>query len=264
MALGKVASFAIMILRDQRDLSTFTWGCTSVGKAKILLIESKRASKSLAFAIPLGRRYDVELAVTGQQALLILTDTFPDVIVLNAASMRTSGKRICVALRHKAPDLPIIHVKRPEETPKKRRRGADPTSEADMVLYLPFTSRKLYNRIDRFVAAKDGEVLKAGPFQLNLKSRILTTTSDEVRLTPKLTVLLELFMRHPNEVLARRFLMEKVWNTDYLGDTRTLDVHIRWIREAIEERPSNPIFLRTVRGKGYVLDLSNHKDPAKE
>ncbi len=232
-----------------------------MGKAKILLIESKRASKSLAFFVSLRRRYDVQLATTGQQAFQSLTTIIPDIVVLNAASMRTSGQRICSALRRAAPDLPIIHIKRPEETPKKRRRSGDSKNEADMLLYLPFTPRKLYNRIDRFVEAKDGEILVAGPFQLNLKSRILTTMNDEVRLTPKLTILLELFMRHPNIILERRFLMEKVWHTDYLGDTRTLDVHIRWIREAIEQRPSNPTFLRTVRGKGYVLELSNHKEP---
>ena len=107
----------------------------------------------------------------------------------------------------------------------------------------------------------EGETLKAGPFHMHLKSRILQTPKGEVKLTPKLATMIELFMRHPNQILDRPYLMEKIWQTDYLGDTRTLDVHIRWVREAIESKPSKPVYLRTVRGKGYILDLNrkNHK-----
>jgi DNA-binding response OmpR family regulator len=74
-------------------------------------------------------------------------------------------------------------------------------------------------------------------------------------LTPKQGRLLDVFMRHPGQVLTRAFLMKQVWHTDYLGDTRTLDVHIRWLRKAIEENPSSPVYLRTVRGIGYRFGL---------
>ena len=77
----------------------------------------------------------------------------------------------------------------------------------------------------------------------------------ERRLTPKLAHLLAQFMRHPHQVLTRRELMRRVWHTDYIGDTRTLDVHIRWVREIIEEKPAKPQFLKTVRGKGYILAI---------
>ena len=72
-------------------------------------------------------------------------------------------------------------------------------------------------------------------------------------------------MSHPNEVLSRRYLMKHGWNTDYLGDTRTLDVHIRWVREAIEDNPSKPRYVRTVRGVGYrfVLSVSNGAIPKR-
>ncbi|NDJ84792.1 MAG: response regulator transcription factor [Chloroflexi bacterium] len=221
--------------------------------AIVLLIEGKRASKKHSFAEPLGRRYSLLKVTTGQKALDILDMTPPDVIVLNAASMRTSGNRICNALRREAKELPIIHILPPRSGDKARNKVF---SEADVVLHLPFTARKLYNRIQRFVAARGGEILTAGPFQINLESRVLTVhDGEEVRLTPKLALLLELFLRHPNEVLPRSYLMEKVWQTDYLGDTRTLDVHIRWLREALEEKPSRPTHLQTVRGKGYILAL---------
>ena len=71
------------------------------------------------------------------------------------------------------------------------------------------------------------------------------------RLTPRQAQLLEVFMRHPGQTLTREFLMRTVWNTNYMGDTRTLDVHVRWIRERIEKDPSSPRYLRTVRGVGY-------------
>jgi DNA-binding response OmpR family regulator len=74
-------------------------------------------------------------------------------------------------------------------------------------------------------------------------------------LTPKQAQLLEEFVRYPNQVVSRRQLMQNVWRTDYIGDTRTLDVHIRWVREIIEEDPAQPKLLRTVRGKGYIFTM---------
>lgn len=226
-----------------------------VSTAEVLLIEGKRASKRASFASALSRRYTISIANTGKQAIKILEKSSPDIIVLNAATTRTSGHRICVAIRQLNIDIPIIHIQK-QGSPRSK-------SPADIQLNMPFTPRKLFNRIDRFIAAKDGEMLKTGPFQMNLKSRILTTKNGEQRLTPKLATLMELFMRQPNEVLERSYLMAQVWQTDYLGDTRTLDVHIRWIREAIEDKPSKPTFLRTIRGKGYMLNLSSSKNAKK-
>ncbi len=231
-----------------------------MGKAKILLIEGKRTSKRLSFAEPLQRRYMVVLATTGQHALEIVSKTLPDVIVLNAASMRTTGQRICNTLRARFPETPIIHIlKAPSpgaKSPRRRKKSSGANSDVAVTLTLPFTARKLINRIERFIVDKNGKVLVAASIRLNLENRVLTTPNKEIRLTPKLTRLLELFIRHPNKVLERRFLMEQVWQTDYLGDTRTLDVHIRWIREAIEETPGKPTFLKTVRGKGYIFYLN--------
>ncbi len=81
----------------------------------------------------------------------------------------------------------------------------------------------------------------------------------ERRLTPKLANLLEAFLLHPNEVVDRNWLMRTIWKTNYYGDTRTLDVHIRWIREVIEANPARPRILKTVRGMGYIFSI-----PAKD
>jgi len=104
-------------------------------------------------------------------------------------------------------------------------------------------------------ARKIPGLLRAGDLTLNVESRHLTKGELIYRLTPKEFELLRVFMRGPGRVLSRRFLMKKVWETDYVGDTRTLDVHIRRLREKIEDDPSSPLCLRTVRGVGYRFDL---------
>lgn len=224
------------------------------GTATVLLIEGKRTSQRLSFADALQRRYQVFLATTGQQAVGILkVNPAIDIVVLNAASMRTSGVRIVAALRRctSGPIIMIHHVDAKSNRFTQR--------DADIVLYLPFTSRKLVNRIERLIDTQDGETLVAGPFSLNVKSRTLIAFDGEMRLTPKMTTLLELFMRSPNTIIEREFLMSKVWDTSYMGDTRTLDVHIRWLRKAIEKNPSKPRYLRTIRGKGYMLDIKKKR-----
>jgi len=109
-------------------------------------------------------------------------------------------------------------------------------------------------RISPPEAGKHLGSLWAGDLNLNLESRHLTKGERTCKLTPKECKLLELFMSNEGKVLTRKFLMKKVWETDYMGDTRTLDVHIRWLREKIEDDPSNPLYLRTVRGVGYRFE----------
>jgi DNA-binding response OmpR family regulator len=121
------------------------------------------------------------------------------------------------------------------------------------VLQLPFTPRKVINRVVKLLNHREGSVLKVGELTLNLQTRCVHHGESTHRLTPKQTELLQVFMEHAGQTLTRKFLMATVWNTDYMGDTRTLDVHVRWLREKIEENPSAPRYLRTVRGIGYRL-----------
>ncbi len=83
----------------------------------------------------------------------------------------------------------------------------------------------------------------------------MRTPNGLAQLTPKNYQLLNYFLEHPGELVTRKELMQAVWETDYLGDTRTLDVHVRWLREQLEEDPSKPQLLLTHRGKGYQLDI---------
>ena len=131
----------------------------------------------------------------------------------------------------------------------------DTASGATLTLMHPFTARKLLNRVARMLPGDDKEVLKVGPIVLNQAQRKVRCLKKEARLTPKEVKLLEMFLNSPGKLLTRKKLIKRVWNTEYMGDTRTLDVHMSWLRKAIEPDPKNPRFFRTVRGMGYRLDL---------
>jgi DNA-binding response OmpR family regulator len=127
------------------------------------------------------------------------------------------------------------------------------------VLEMPFTHRKVLNQVTRLLSRQQGIILKAGRLTLNLQTRCVSYGEVIRRLTPKQAELLHVFMEHEGETLTRKFLMATVWNTDYMGDTRTLDVHVRWLRERIEDEPSNPQYLRTVRGIGYRFGIPSEE-----
>ena len=219
-------------------------------EAVILLVEAERAgSDSMAHALTKAG-YELKIANTGTAAYSLVQICAPDLVVFDASSMRSSGSRSCHRLRRElGNDIPIIHSRASGEM-------EDPAAEADVYLEHPYTARKLLNRVRALLPADDvnGEVVRCGPITLYLsKPSVEVPGKNECRLTPKLANLLEEFVRHPNEIISRRQLMQNVWHTDYIGDTRTLDVHIRWMREIIEVDPAKPDLLKTVRGKGYVF-----------
>ena len=123
-----------------------------------------------------------------------------------------------------------------------------------MVLKLPFTIRKLLNRITPLLPGDGQHMLHLGHIRLDLERKRVRCQGREARLTPRLTHLLEVLMQHAGEVVERQQLFKEVWETDYTVDTRTLDVHISWLREALEEDPRHPQYLKTIRGLGYRLD----------
>ena len=225
-------------------------------KAKILLIEGKRTDRP-SFLVGLTKKgYLVESVPNGSAAEARLAEEVPHAVVIDAASMRTSGKRICQALREQAKGLPIVLIL---EENSEIPNGV----EADVVLVLPFTAQKLINRMRPFLPVKQKDVLQVGPIELDVKQRMLRCLSRQTRLTPRLVMLLKALMDHPGEVLIREELFSKVWDTDYTGDTRTLDVHVSWLRQALEEDPRHPKFLKTIRGVGYRLDVEEAVRPKR-
>lgn len=220
-------------------------------EAVILLVEGKGAGANSMGPALEKAGYGLQLAYTGAAAVKLVKNSRPDLVVFDASTMRSSGARSCLRLRRALGETPIIHS-RSAESPEDR------SAEADIYLAHPYTSRKLLNRIKTLLPADktDEKVMRCGQVTLyRSKPSVEVNEQGEHRLTPKLARLLEEFINHPNEVVSRRQLMLNVWKTDYVGDTRTLDVHIRWMREMIEDDPAHPKLLRTVRGKGYIFTI---------
>ena len=215
----------------------------------ILLVESQRAG-SASLAPALGKAgYQVEVAYTGKQALVFVETIVPAAIVFDATQMRSSGERSCRRLRQHLADVPLIHCRAEQQL-------LDDSAEADIYLQMPFTPRKVLNRVRALLPPDDDEsqiIRKADIVIYRGKRSVTIEGRGEHQLTPKMLALLVELVTHPNEVIPRKQLMQKVWHTDYVGDTRTLDVHIRWLREIIEENPARPRRLKTLRGKGYMF-----------
>lgn len=125
----------------------------------------------------------------------------------------------------------------------------------DAILVRPFTHRRLEEQIRKILNTRQDYVVTLGPLTLDRRTKRVKTPTGTARLTPKQFQLLDYLIQHHGELVTRRQLMREVWETTYLGDTRTLDVHIRWLRERLEEDPSHPTFIRTHRGRGYSLDI---------
>ena len=213
-----------------------------------LMVEGRRGDHS-SFAEELNKKgYQVTKAPSGSAGLDILDSVNPDVVIIDAASLRTSGVRICQSFRRTDNDLPIILI-------VDEDRSLPEIVDANLILRLPFTVQKLYNRTEAYRDTAEKYVIKAGPIELNTKTQLVTCNDQQAKITPRLVEILKILMRHKGKIVKRDPLFSKVWDTEYTGDTRTLDVHISWLRQAIEDDPHHPKLIRTVRGEGYILDV---------
>ncbi len=216
--------------------------------ATLLLIEGKHADHPTFTPALRKKGFVVELASSGSEAFARLSAGFvPELVVVNAATLRSSGKRICQSLREKAATLPILIILDEDQ-------GVDKIN-ADVILSLPFTAQKLVNRISHLLPGDGKDNVHAGPIRLDIGKRMVRCQGKQARLTPRLVGLLKLLIDHRGEVIERKALFSKVWETNYTDDTRTLDVHVSWLRQAIEVDPDNPQLLKTIRGVGYRLDV---------
>lgn len=220
-----------------------------MANAKVLLLESERMTAP-SFQPALEKRGYTVTVEHSAPAALKRTSTFaPDVVVLDASSLKTSGARMCRQLRASLNGTPILLV-------ADKKNPPDANCGASVVLTTPFTPRKLLNTVARLLPAEEGASLQVGPIRLNLAQKRIRCGEREERVTPKQARLLEMFLRSPGRLLTRKEIIKHVWDTDYVGDTRTLDVHISWLRDVIEPNPRKPRYLRTIRGQGYRLDAA--------
>ncbi|HUH97318.1 MAG TPA: response regulator transcription factor [Anaerolineales bacterium] len=215
-----------------------------------LLVVEGRYADIPSFANELQKKgFEVHAVNSGSRAVSRLEKINPTLIVVNAASLRSTGLRICQSIRDKDRNekYPIILI-----LAKEARVGKD---IADAVLILPFTAQKLVNRIKPLLPGDGKNMVHVGPIRLDVERRRVKCLGKSTKLTPRLITLLQMLMEKHGEVVERDVLFKKVWETNYTGDTRTLDVHVSWLRRAIEVDPLKPKFLKTIRGVGYRLDV---------
>ena len=217
---------------------------------KILLIEARKVNTRSYSVDLLKSNHIVQVENSASKAVDKIRKFAPDIIVLDAASMRTSGTRLSHRLHKSYKKCKIILLVR--ENTKLTRKPY-----IDIALVKPFTSRKLLNAVKRLAPLPASNWRELGPLKLSIKQRRVQCWDKEKRLTPKEAKLLQVLANRAGSTVSRKYLIKQVWETDYLGDTRTLDVHISWLRRAIEKDPLDPRLLKTVRGKGYRLDVSN-------
>lgn len=219
---------------------------------RILVVEDEDSlSDALAFLLT-KEGFEVEVAENGLKALELFDRTGADLVLLDLMLPGLSGTEVCRQIRIKS-SVPIIMLTAKESEVDKvvgLELGAD-----DYVTK-PYSSRELIARI-RAVLRRNSEpaetvgTLTEGPVRMDVERHIVLVNNLPISLPLKEFELLEFLMRNSGRVLTRTQLIDRVWGSDYVGDTKTLDVHIKRLRSKIEKDPANPEFILTVRGLGY-------------
>ncbi len=220
----------------------------------ILLVEDDDTlRKTLAYN--LSKDYKVVQTGDGEQALALAREKTPDLIVLDVMLPSIDGLTVCRIIRNES-DVPIIML---------TARGGEVDRivgfeiGADDYIVKPFSLGEFLARVRAMLRRTPAaravvDRLEAGDLTLDLIARRVTQDGAELRMTHKEFDLLAMLMRNQGAVLSRDLLLERVWGYDYGGKTKTVDVHVRWLREKIEADPSNPQRIVTVRGVGYRFE----------
>lgn len=224
---------------------------------RVLVVEDEESfSEALSFML---RRegYDVAVAEDGAKALEEFDRNGADLVLLDLMLPGVSGTEVCRLLRQRSA-VPIIMVTAKDSEVDKvvgLELGAD-----DYVTK-PFSSRELVARI-RAVMRRHSEptellpdVFEVGPLRIDVDRHVVAVRGETVTMPLKEFDLLELLMRNAGRVLTRAQIIDRVWGSDYVGDTKTLDVHIKRLRSKVEADPANPELIVTVRGLGYKMEV---------
>lgn len=224
---------------------------------RILLVEDERAlSEPLSFLLE-SEGYDVVIIENGAEAIERFESVNPDVILLDLMLPGAAGTEVCRRVRAVS-DVPIIML-----TAKD--------SEVDIVVGLelgaddyvtkPYSARELIARLRAVLRRRgdagiaDDSIISAGRVSMDVDRHVVSVDGSDISMPLREFELLEYLMRNAGRVLTRGQLIDRVWGSDYFGDTKTLDVHIKRIRSRIEAAPSEPTMLVTVRGLGYRFEL---------
>ena len=223
---------------------------------RVLVVEDEESfSDALSFMLR-KEGFEVGVAATGTDAVAQFDQQGADVVLLDLMLPGMSGTEVCRTLRQRSA-VPIIMVTAKDGEVDKvvgLELGAD-----DYVTK-PFSSRELVARI-RAVLRRTGEpeellpaTLEAGPVRMDVERHVVSVNGTQISLPLKEFELLELLLRNAGRVLTRGMLIDRVWGSDYVGDGKTLDVHVKRLLAKIEADPAAPVHLVTVRGLGYKFE----------
>jgi two-component system response regulator RegX3 len=215
------------------------------------------ASFSDALSYVLGKEgFEVVVADTGDGAVASFDKFGADLVLLDLMLPGLSGTEVCKQLRSRS-NVPIIMLTA-KDTEVDKVVGLE--LGADDYVTKPYSKAELVARI-RAVMRRQGEVietadvvLNAGPVQIDIERHQVKINNSSVALPLKEFELLEYLIRNSGRVLTRAQLIDRVWGSDYFGDTKTLDVHVKRLRAKIEQDPANPVFIQTIRGLGYKFE----------
>ncbi|MGF1481184.1 MAG: response regulator transcription factor [Cyanophyceae cyanobacterium] len=232
-----------------------------VQASRILVVEDEDLIRDMIVLALEEEGYEVSTANDGRTALKFLQNSpaseteFPfDLVILDLMLPQINGLDICRLLRYEGNTIPIL-ILSAKASETDRVLGLE--VGADDYLTKPFSMRELVARCRALIRRQSYSVSSHASLQQYREIHLypqecrVTVRGNEASLSPKEFRLLELFMSYPRRVWSREQLIERVWGPDFLGDTKTVDVHIRWLREKLEQDPSQPEYLITVRGFGY-------------
>ncbi len=222
---------------------------------RILIIEDEPGlAESVRYTLE-SEGFEVLVAASGVNGLDMARNSGPDLVLLDLMLPEMSGLDVCRQIRSSS-DVPIIMLTA-KDSEADKVTGLE--LGADDYMTKPFSMRELIARVRAHLrrASKTGllaesnEVLRGGPIELDIDAHVTRVAGTQVELRPKEFELLESLMRRKNRLAARHTLIDEVWGPSYFGDTKTLDVHIKRLREKLERDSSKPKHIVTVRGLGY-------------
>ncbi len=225
--------------------------------ARILVVEDEESlAEAISFLLS-KEGFDVAIAADGPSAIELFDKGGADLILLDLMLPGLSGTEVCRQIRSKSP-VPIIMLTA-KDSEIDKVVGLE--IGADDYVTKPYSSRELIARIRAVLRrgemsdpSLDTGVLTVGPVHLDADRHIISVNGQQVSLPLKEVELLEFLMRNAGRVLTRMQLIDRVWGSDYVGDTKTLDVHIKRLRAKVEVDPANPELIQTVRGMGYKME----------